>query len=428
MSFFVIVVVLVALMLVGVPVAVSMGITAIFGLISQGRAAVLTMAAQRMFSGATSFTLLAVPFFILAGQLMNTGGVTDRIFRFARAMSGHLWGGLGQVNIVNSLIFSGMSGTAVADAAGFGLMEIKAMNDAGYDKTFSASITAASSTIGPIIPPSVPFVVYASITGTSVGALFMAGIVPGLLMGLALMAGVYLVAKHRNYPRHPRASLKELLQSFLHAVPALICPFIIIGGIGSGVFTPTEAGVVASLYAMILGVIAYREIKVRDIPRIMWEAVRQSVNVLFIIAVAGFFAWFLNYMRIPQMTIAQLTAVTTNPYLMLLIMLFIYLLLGCFIEGTAIMYMTLPIFMPILAQMGVNYIQFGVVTVLALMIGMITPPVGVCLYAVSSISGVEFWALAKESVPYVIGLVIVLLLVAFVPQFTLWLPSLLGYL
>lgn len=428
MSFFVIVVVLVALMLVGVPVAVSMGITAIFGLISQGRAAVLTMAAQRMFSGATSFTLLAVPFFILAGQLMNTGGVTDRIFRFARAMSGHLWGGLGQVNIVNSLIFSGMSGTAVADAAGFGLMEIKAMNDAGYDKTFSASITAASSTIGPIIPPSVPFVVYASITGTSVGALFMAGIVPGLLMGLALMAGVYLVAKHRNYPRHPRASLKELLQSFLHAVPALICPFIIIGGIGSGVFTPTEAGVVASLYAMILGVIAYREIKVRDIPRIMWEAVRQSVNVLFIIAVAGFFAWFLNYMRIPQMTIAQLTAVTTNPYLMLLIMLFIYLLLGCFIEGTAIMYMTLPIFMPILAQMGVNYIQFGVVTVLALMIAMITPPVGVCLYAVSSISGVEFWALAKESVPYVIGLVIVLLLVAFVPQFTLWLPSLLGYL
>lgn len=428
MSFFVIVVVLLALMVVGVPVAVSMGITAIFGLISEGRAAVLTMAAQRMFAGATSFTLLAVPFFILAGQLMNTGGVTDRIFRFARAMSGHLWGGLGQVNIVNSLIFSGMSGTAVADAAGFGLMEIKAMNDAGYDKPFSASITAASSTIGPIIPPSVPFVVYASITGTSVGALFMAGIVPGLLMGLALMAGVYFVAKHRNYPRHPRASLKELLQSFLHAVPALICPFIIIGGIGSGVFTPTEAGVVASLYAMILGVIAYREINVRDIPRIMWEAVKQSVNVLFIIAVAGFFAWFLNYMRIPQMTIAQLTALTTSPYLMLLIMLLTYLLLGFFIEGTAIMYMTLPIFMPILAQMGVNYVQFGVVTVLALMIGMITPPVGVCLYAVSSISGVEFWALARESVPYLIGLVIVLLLVAFVPQFSLWLPSLLGYL
>lgn len=321
-----------------------------------------------------------------------------------------------------------MSGTAVADAAGFGLIEIKAMNDAGYEKPFSAAITAASSTIGPIIPPSVPLVIYASITSTSVGALFMAGILPGLLMGLALMAGVYFVAKRRNYPRDPRASLKEVFSSLLHAIPALICPFIIIGGIGAGKFTPTEAGVVASVYALVLGVLIYKEIKIRELPGIFWETVKQSANVLFIIAIAGFFAWFLNYMRIPQMAVAVLISLTTNPALLLLIMIGIYLILGCFIEGTAVMYMTLPIFMPIVARLGVDPIQFGVVTVLALMTGMITPPVGVCLYTVSAISGVNFWTLSREALPYVIGLIIVLLLVTFIPHFTLWIPSLLGYL
>lgn len=426
MVFFVIVVVLFLLMMVGVPVAISMGMTAIGSFIAQGKEAILTMAAQRMFSGATGFTLLAVPFFILAGGLMNTGGITERIFSFARAFSGHWWGGLGQVNVINSLIFSGMSGTAVADAAGFGLIEIKAMNDAGYEKKFSAAITAASSTIGPIVPPSVPLVVYASITSTSVGALFMAGIVPGFLMAVALIAGVYFIAKRRNYPRDQRAPFNVLVKSFLRALPALCCPLIIIGGMGSGIFTPTEAGVVASIYALILGVFIYKEIKIREIPELLWEAVKQSANVLFIIAVAGFFAWFLNYMRIPQMTIQALTGLSVSPSLIILLMISIYLLLGCFIEGTAIMYMALPIFIPLLQQIGVNPIQFGVVTVLALMIGMITPPVGVCLYAVASISEVDFWTLAKESMPYVIALVVVLLMVAFIPQLSLWLPSVLG--
>ena len=208
----------------------------------------------------------------------------------------------------------------------------------------------------------------------------------------------------------------------------MICPFIIIGGIGAGKFTPTEAGVVASVYALVLGVLIYKEIKIRELPGIFWETVKQSANVLFIIAIAGFFAWFLNYMRIPQMAVAVLISLTTNPALLLLIMIGIYLILGCFIEGTAVMYMTLPIFMPIVARLGVDPIQFGVVTVLALMTGMITPPVGVCLYTVSAISGVNFWTLSREALPYVIGLIIVLLLVTFIPHFTLWIPSLLGYL
>jgi C4-dicarboxylate transporter DctM subunit len=427
MVFFMVVLGLMLLMIIGVPVAVSMGMTAIVALFCQGKETILTMVAQRMFAGTTGFTLLAVPFFILAGVLMNTGGITERIFNFALALTGHCWGGLGQVNILSSLIFSGMSGTAVGDAAGFGLIEIKAMNDAGYEKPFSAAITAASSTIGPIVPPSVPMVVYASLTCTSVGALFMAGVVPGILMAVALMVAVYFIAKNRHYPRCQRSSFTEIVRSFLRALPALTCPLIIIGGMGSGIFTPTEAGAVACLYALILGVFIYKEIKVKEIPALFWEAVKQAANVLFIIAVAGFFAWFLSYMHIPQMTIEALIALTGNPYILILLMIVIYLILGCFIEGTAIMYMTLPIFLPILARIGMNYVQFGVITVLALMIGMITPPVGVCLYAVAGIAKIDFWTLAKESIPYVFGLIFVLLLVAFVPQVSLWLPSLLGF-
>lgn len=427
MILFVLIIVLLVLMMSGLPIAVSMGLTAISNFAMSGSWNLLTMTGQRMFAGATGYTLLAVPFFIFAGILMNTGGITERIFRFCRAVSGHWYGGLGQVNIINSLVFSGMSGTAVSDAAGFGAIEIKAMRDAGYDGPFSAAITAASSTIGPIIPPSVPFVVYASITSVSTGALFMAGIVPGFLMALAMIAAVYLIARRRGYPRDKRANLKEIVISFIHAVPALMCVAIIIGGMSFGMFTPTEAGAVACVYAIVLSVFIYREISLKELGGLLWETVRQTANVVFIIAVAGFFSWFLNYLRIPQVTIAALTALTTNKTILLLIMLAIYLALGCFIEGTAIMYITVPIFMPILNQLGVNLVQFGVVTVLAMMIGMITPPVGVCLYATSAISGVPLVPLAKEAMPYVIGLVIVLLLVTFIPEITLWLPSLMGF-
>jgi len=420
--------VLIGLMMIGAPIAVSMGLTAIGGFALKGGVGFLTMAAQRMFAGATGYTLLAVPFYILAGSLMNSGGITDRIFRFAKAISGHWPGGLAQVNIIDSLIFAGMSGTAVADAAGIGSMEIKVMKDAGYDPAFSAAITAASSTIGPIIPPSVPMVIYGAITGVSVGALFMGGVVPGLLMTAGLCVAVFFTAKRRNYPRYPRASLKEFLSSLAGAIPALVCPAIIIGGMMNGFFTPTEAGAVACLYALVLSLFVYKELKLRDLPGILWQAVKQSANVLFIIAAAAFFAWYLNYLRIPQAVINELFGLTESPVVLMLIMLAVYLALGCFIEGTAIMYMTLPIFMSIVSRIGVDPVQFGVVTVLALMIGLITPPVGVCLYAVSDISGVGLGKLSRECVPYVVALMVVLLLIAFVPGLTTALPRLLGYL
>ncbi len=305
--------VLILFMSLGVPIAIAMGVTAIITFVFLGEGSILAMMAQRMYSATTGFTLLAIPFFIMAGNLMNTGGITNRIFRFARAIMGHVPGGLGQVNIVASMIFSGMSGAAVADAAGLGQVELKAMNDAGYDRKFSAAITAASSTIGPVVPPSIPFVIYGSITGVSVGKLFLAGFTPGILMGIAMMIAVVIVSYRRGYPREKFASFPEIWASFKGSLLPLGTPVIIIGGILGGLFTPTEAAVVACVYALILGLFIYREITFADLPRIFWETILHSVRVMFIIASAGFFGWLLIHQRIPRMVIESLTSISGDP-------------------------------------------------------------------------------------------------------------------
>jgi C4-dicarboxylate transporter DctM subunit len=417
---------LVLLIFLGTPVAVSMGITSIAVFEAMGERGLLAMLGQRMYSGTTGFTLLAIPFFILAGNLMNTGGITNRIFRFARAGVGHIWGGLGQVNIVASMIFSGMSGAAVADAAGLGMIELKAMKDQGYDDAFSAAVTAASSTIGPVVPPSIPFVIYASLTGVSVIKLFLAGFVPGIMMGLAMMVAVYFISRKRKYPREERADFKERTSSFADALLPLGTPVLLIGGILSGWFTPTEAAVVACLYALILGLFVYREIKFKDISGIVWETVKQSVKVLFIISAANFFSWLMVRQRIPEMLINFLTNMSSNPNVIMLLMIFILLILGCFIEGVAVFVIAVPIFMPIVYEYGIDPVLFGVVMTLCSMIGLITPPVGMSLYAVSSISGVKIGPLSRELLPYILGIFLVLLIIAYAPGLTLWLPRMVG--
>lgn len=417
---------LIGLMLLGVPVAVAMGITAIGTFVLLGEAGILTMIAQRMYYATTGFTLLAIPFFILAGNLMNTGGITNRIFQFANALIGHVKGGLGHVNVLASLIFSGMSGSAVADAAGLGLIEIKAMDDAGYDRKFSAAITAASSTIGPVVPPSIPFVIYGSITNTSVGKLFLAGFIPGLMMTVAMMIAVAILARIRDYPKGKRATLKEIWISFRGAFLPLLTPVIIIGGILFGLFTPTEAAVVACVYALFLGLVVYREIRLRDLPRILWETTLHTVRVLFIIAAAGFFGWLLIHQRIPDAVITGLTSFSSSPHVLLLIIIGILLFLGCFLEGIAVLVITIPIFMPLIARYGIDPVQFGVVMILCSMIGLVTPPVGMSLYAVASISGVDLWTLSKELLPYIIGILIVTLIIAFFPGLALLLPNLIS--
>lgn len=418
--------VLVGLMFLGVPVAVAMGITAVGFFVYLGETHVLTMIAQRMYAATTGFTLLAIPFFILAGNLMNTGGMTTRIFRFANALVGHIKGGLGHVNVLASLIFSGMSGSAVADAAGLGLVEIKAMDEAGYDRPFSAAVTAASSTIGPVVPPSIPFVIYGSLTNTSVGKLFLAGFIPGFMMAIAMMIAVYITAKIRNYPKGERASLKEVWESFKGASLALVMPIIIIGGILSGLFTPTEAAMVACVYALFLGLVVYREISVKDLPRILWETTVHSVRVMFIIATAGFFGWLMIHQRIPDVVIKALTSMVSTSSGLLLVIIAVLLVLGCFLEGIAVLVITIPIFMPLIAKYNIDPVHFGVIMILCSMIGLVTPPVGMSLYAVASISNVDIWRLSKELLPYILGIFIVTLIMALCPSLALFLPNLFG--
>ncbi len=415
---------LIGLMIIGVPVGAAMGITSMgaFAALDQGR--FLAVMAQRIFSGMTSFTMLAIPFFILAGNLMNSGGITTRIFGFAQACCGHWPGGLGQVNILSSLIFSGMSGAAVADAAGLGVIEMKAMHDAGFDDSFSASITAASSTIGPVVPPSIPFVVYASVTSVSVGSLFMAGFIPGFLMAIAMGIAVYLISKKRRYPVQPRMPWKLRFKYLLRALPSLFTVVIIIGGIWGGFFTPTEAATVACLYAFILSAIIYRSMNVNQFKQVLLTSILQSCKTLFIIAIANFLSYFMTHQRIPNMVINAVMAVTSDPVVLKLIIVGILLILGCFIEGVAVILIATPIFLPIVTAIGMDLVQFGVVMILASMIGLLTPPVGMSLYAVSSICNVDVMRLSRGVLPYLLGIFLVLLLATFWPPLSLFLPGL----
>jgi tripartite ATP-independent transporter DctM subunit len=383
---------------------------------------------QRMYAGTTSFPLLAIPFFILAGNLMNTGGMTQRIFDVAHLIVGRIRGGLGHVNVLASMLFAGMSGSAVADAAGLGLVEIKAMREAGYSPRFAATITAVSSTIGPVIPPSIPFVIYGSLANVSVGALFLAGIVPGVLMGAALMLIIALVAKRRNLPiGDARPTASRVCRIVRNAAPALAMPPLILGGIFGGFFTPTEAAVVAAAYALLVGRFFYRELPLAKVPDVLWESGRQTAQVMFIIAASAPFAWVLIQQQIPNAVIAALFELSSEPWVILLIVNAILLVLGMFIEGVAIIIIAFPVLLPVMLKIGVDPVHFGVIMVLNIMIGLVTPPVGLCLYVVSQVSDVPIADIVSEMWPYVLALLAVLLIVTFVPMLTLWLPHSLGY-
>jgi len=424
MTTFLILGTLVLLIVIGVPIAFALGVTAVGFYVLQGDYFILTMLPQRMFSATTSFTLLAIPFFILAGNLMNSGGITHRIFRFADACVGHIRGGLGQVNVLASLFFSGMSGAAVADAAGLGQVELKAMNERGYDRDFSAAITAASSTIGPVFPPSIPFVLYSSITGVSVAKLFLAGVIPGVLMALALMIAVYIVARLHKMPRRDHIDWREILVSGLDSLLSLMTPVIIIAGIFGGIFTPTEAGVVATAYALVLSMLVYGEVKPRDLPGIVWDSLIHTIRVMFVIAAAGFFGWLLIQQRIPNQLVEAMLGFSDSPAIILAIIVVILLVLGMFLEGIAVIVLTVPLFLPVIIEIGVDPIQFGVIMIMCSMVGLLTPPVGMVLFAVSSIADITVGRLSKALVPYLFGLCVVLLAVITIPAISTLLPNL----
>lgn len=387
----------------------------------------LLLTVQRMISAPDSFVLLAVPFFILAGQIMNTGGVTTRIFDFARALVGHFRGGLGYVNVLGSVIFAGMSGSALADAGGLGLIEIKAMRDDGYDDDFSIGLTAASATVGPIIPPSIPFVIYGAMGGVSVAGLFMGGFIPGLVMSLALSVMVAIESRRRNYPVSRRPSARELLRAFRSASLALLMPVILIGGIWVGWFTPTEAAFVSILYALLITVVIYKDLRPAAIPPMMIETIRMVAPAMAIVAGASLFGWILNYEKVDQLLLKLLLGVTTNKYAVLMIINVVLLVLGMFLEVVSVIMLVLPILQPLVKLLGIDPIHLGVVMVLNLMIGLLTPPVGFVLYILASTTGRDFNFVVRAVAPWIVPLLVALLLITFIPELVLFLPRLTGF-
>ena len=411
------------LLVMGVPIAISLAGSCLLYVLMTGRVPDVVVI-HRMVNGVDSFPLLAIPFFILAGNLMNNGGITVRIFDFAKALMGWMRGGLGHVNVGASIVFSGMSGAAVADAGGLGTIEIKAMKDAGYDEEFSVGITAASSTIGPIIPPSLPMVIYGVMASVSVGQLFVAGLVPGLLMGLVLMAMITIISRRRGYTRDAMFSLSVLGHTFKRAFLSLLTPVIIVGGIMTGAFTPTEAAIAAVVYALVLGGVVYRSLTWRRLLKVSMETIETTAVILLIVAGASIFAWILTSNQVTQHVVTLLGPFADNPIVTLIIINLVLIVVGCFMETIAAITILVPVLLPVAITAGVDPVHFGVIMVLNLMIGLLTPPVGMVLYVLSRVSGISFEKCMRGTLPFLVPLVIALLLVTFIPAISLWLPTL----
>ncbi|WP_417811870.1 TRAP transporter large permease [Thalassospira alkalitolerans] len=409
------------LLIAGAPVAVALGISSLVFIMLDGLPSVVVL--HNMVNGINSFPLIAVPFFIMAGHLMNSAGITTKIFAFARATVGWMYGGLGHVNVGASVIFAGMSGAAVADAGGLGNIEIKAMREAGYDTDFSVGITAASSTIGPIIPPSLPLVVYGVIADTSIGQLFAAGLIPGLLMAFALMLMVAIFAKIRNYPRDERFQVRLFLTTLWHAILPLFTPMIIVGGILTGIFTPTEAAVAAVAYSLFLGLFVYRTLNLKRILRVSMDTVETTASIMMIVAASSIFAWILTANQVAQSFAESMLGFTDNRVAILLIIMVIVLIVGCFMETLAAITILTPVLLPVAMQIGIDPVHFGIILILNLMIGLLTPPVGLVLYVLAKVSDVRFERCVTATAPFLVPLVMVLLLLTFVPALSMWLPE-----
>ena len=412
---------LLVLFLAGMPVTYAMGFSALFIMRFSTGMKWVTIG-QQMIYGLNSFTILAVPLFLLAGKLMNKCGVTDRLFKFARAIVGRMPGGLGHVNILASFIFAGMSGTAIADASGLGLIEIKAMKDAGYDKDFSCAVTAASSTLGPIVPPSMPLVVYGTISGTSIGALFVAGVIPGIIMAIVMMALVFGYAIIKKYPKD-RMNKKEFLLALKQGILPCLTPVIILLGIYTGIFTPTESAAIVVVYSAFLGIVVYREINFKEFTGVLKETVNDAIGICILIASATLFGNVLVKAMIPQTVMEFVVNSIHSKYLFLLILNLALLVVGMFMETVSAITILTPIILPVAVAFGINPVHLGIILVLNLMIGVISPPFGVVLFAINRVGEISFGRLVKALIPGFIVLLISLLIVTLVPATCTWLPS-----
>ena len=420
--------VFVRLLIMGVPVAFDVGIASVIYLFSQGED--LIVLTQRVFAGGDSFTLMAIPLFIFAGEIMNACGVTRRIVGFANELVGFIPGGLAHVNIFASMIFAGVSGSTSADVASIGGMLIGSMNEAGFDLSYATAVTAASATIGSIIPPSILMVLYSSITGISVGKLFMAGVVPGILIGITQMIYAFIKAKSNPdmYDGNNKLKFngKRCLKAFINAVPALIMPLIIIGGILSGVFTATEAGAIAGLYGLLIGVFLYKEFTFQGAIHTIISSAKTSGMTMLIVSGATAFGYCLAIEKFPNQVSKLITGVSSNPNVLMLLMILAMTIIGMFMDTTSAAIIMVPIFFPIAEAAGINGIHFGMVMVLTFVLGGITPPVGVTLYIAVAVAKLKLGQLLKEMWPFILLFVAVMMLVAYVPMVCLFLPNLIG--
>lgn len=405
------------------PVAFAMGVASLGGLLTYGQVP-LNAIVTRMFVAVDSFTLLAIPFFIAAGEIMNACGITQRIVDFSSCLVGHIRGGLAHVTIVAEMFFSGISGSATADVSAIGSMIIPAMEADGYDKDFAVAVNASAATMGPTIPPSIMMVIYGGIANVSVAALFLGGIIPGLLTGGGLMALCYVIAVRRNYPKRRRATLGELWTTLRRAILALMMPIIVLGGILFGIFTATEAGVVAVAYAVVIGCFVYKTIHLRDLYTLLLDAAVTTSVAMLVIATAAIFAWLLSWEGFATKVMDVLLAVSTNRYVLMLMILVALFIVGLVLEGLPILVIFGPILVPIVLKAGMDLVHFGVVLIFAATIGSVSPPVGILTFICCSIAKISVSQVSRLLWPFVAVMMAVLLLVAYIPQTVLVLANL----
>ena len=410
----------VLLLVIGVPISISIGASAVLGCLSLGYP--LVVIGQKMVSGIDSFLLIAVPLFILAGNLMNAGKITEKIFDTAKELVGWIPGGLGHANVVASIIFAGMSGSAVADAGGLGAIEMEAMKKNGYDEDFAGAVTAASSVIGPIFPPSIPLIIYGSVASVSVDQLFMGGVVPGLLMGVLLMVMVLYFAIVRRYERHP-FRLRALIRQFLGSIPALITPVIILCGFVVGWFTPTEASSIAVIYSLLIALFLYRTLDWKSFKKCLKDSAISSANTLVIIGTSTLFTYVMAMEGISRQFADVILGISSNPNVVLLVINVLLLVLGMVMEPGAILTLMLPVLLPIANGLGLDLVHFGVMVVLNLMIGQVTPPFGVCLFVISDVNKLKLERLYRSILPFLVPLILTLILVTYIPGIVTALPN-----
>lgn len=415
---------LLVLFLIGVPVAVALGLSSSLALLVAGDVPLMVLA-QQAFVSLDSFPLMAIPLFMLAGVIMEYGGISQRLINLANSITGHVSGGLAIVTVVTTMFFAAISGSSVAATAALGSILIPAMLARGYHKEFAGGVQAVSGTLGIIIPPSIPLILYGVAAGTSIGDLFIAGMVPGIIIGMGLIITVIILAKKRDYSKEPKKTGKEVWQSFIEAIPALIMPVIILGGIYSGIFTATEAAGVAVVYAFIVGIVFYKAINLKNISKILTQATVTTSTIMFILATAGLFSWVLTIENIPQQVAQTITSISDNPMVFLVAVVLLLLIVGMFMETNASIIILAPILAPVALEVGVDPVHFGIVMIVTLAIGMVTPPLGLNLFVVGKIANTRLDQLAKGLIPFYIAILITLALIVFVPALSTGLVNLL---